>query len=1092
MEQSHFHLYTGNKLETLAAEFTRRIYLKTPPDPFRPETVVVQTLGIACWLKLFLAEHAPVAANLDTPFLNNFITRVLIRCTRGAMAEELEKFAPEVLPFRIHRALEGAPERYPELAGYLRGGKPEVRRWQLSERIAELFDQYQVYRPDMLIGWRNGERADPCDWQRRLYLEIFDRANGREQHFEHFFQLRELPPGTVPERVTIFGVGAMPPLFLRFFEKLAAFTEVHFFYLNPCRQYWADQYNRSERRRLLARDGGDESGFEDGNPLLASLGTQGREFFNAILELPGWESQEELFESFAETDPERPFRYSGADRLHTLQQDILDMVRRVPDPAPDSGFGPRLEFPEEDDSVRVHNCHSDRREVEVLHDRLLELLQDPSIQPRDIIVMAPDITRYEPVIDAVFGQGPLAGLYAISDRSLRSSSRIAAAFRELLEMAGGRFESRQVEALLEIPAIRRKFNIAEDDLGKLRSLLDAAAIRWGVDAEDHRARCGIPFPEYAWRQGLDRLLLGVALMPDSDNPAALSPPPLEAAEGNDALLLGHLAAFAGELFRLRELENAEHTPRRWSRLLLDLIDRFFAESREELPELAALRLAVQRPAELAERAGFDLPLPLEVVLELVDKGLELPDRNDRFLRGRITFSSLVPMRSIPMPVVAILGLSDGEFPRRDLKIGFNLISLKIRPCDRSRQLEDRYLFLEALLSARKRLLLFYQGQTAKSDDRFPPAVPLQELIDCLKETAPFEETVHKLQPFDFQYFTPEAGRDFRSYSHENFLAAQSLERALREGTLPEAPPDFSAAAETEPPAEIDLEEFEAFFLNPCQWFLRRRAGLFWPERNAGPDDTEPLKLDPLASYLLRRDLFDWERFDLPEEQEYRQFQERCRLPVGPSGELLFRKLRRQIRRIPERWKRMLAARREVPAEVTIEKLRITGTIPVTGEAETPAVLVDAFSRIKAKYRIRCYLRFLLGSLVLPEAPEGVLLCIDDGGASGCRFAPVGRERATEILEMLTGFFREGWRRPLPLFPCASTAAADAAGDDADRLRKARKAFHDNRETAFDDWADPAIRYCFPEFNDSDPAFGSEFLRLAELLYPPMEPEEPKS
>ena len=189
---------------------------------------------------------------------------------------------------------------------------------------------------------------------------------------------------------------------------------------------------------------------------------------------------------------------------------------------------------------------------------------------------------------------------------------------------------------------------------------------------------------------------------------------------------------------------------------------------------------------------------------------------------------------------------------------------------------------------------------------------------------------------------------------------------------------------------------------------------------------------------------------------------------------------------------MLAARREVPAEVTIGKLRITGTVSVTGEAETPAVLVDTFSKIKAKYRIRCYLRFLLGSLVLPKAPEGVLLCIDDGGASGRRFAPVGRERATEILEMLTGFFREGWRRPLPLFPCASTAAADAAGDDADRLRKARKAFHDNRGTAFDDWADPAIRYCFPEFNDSDPAFGSEFLRLAELLYPPMEPEEPES
>ncbi len=1092
MQQAHFHLYTGNKLETLAAEFARRVYLDAPPDPFRPETVVVQTQGISAWLKLFLAEHTPVAANLETPFLNNFITRILLRCTRGAMAEELERFSPEVLPFRIFHLLDAAPEKWPELAGYLRGGKPEVRRWQLAERIAGLFDQYQVYRPDMLLGWRSGQRADPCDWQRRLYLEIFDRANGREQHFEHFFRLRELPPGAAPERISVFGVGAMPPLFLRFFEKLASFTQVNFFYLNPCRLYWSDQYNRQEQRRLIARDGGDESEFSDGNPLLASLGTQGREFFNAMLELPGWESQEELFENFAEPDPEHPFRYRNADRLHTMQQDILDMVRRTPEPEPDSAAGPRLTFPEEDRSIRVHNCHSDRREVEVLHDQLLELLQDPRIQPRDIIVMAPDIDRYEPVIDAVFGRGPLAGYYAISDRTLRSSSRIAAAFRELLALADGRFETSRVAALLEIPSIRDKFGIAEDDLEKVHSFLETAAIRWGVDAEDRLERCGVAFPEYSWRQGLDRLLLGFAKMPDPDAPAGDDPPPLEAVDGTDAVLLGNLVAFAEALFRLRELGGAPHTPREWSVLLLGVVNRFFAESRDDLPELAALRRAVQQPADLAARAGFELPLPLEVIQELAEKGLDQPDRNDRFLRGRITFSSLVPMRSIPMPVVAILGLSDGEFPRRDLKLGFNLISLKVRPCDRSRQLEDRYLFLEALLSARKQLLLFYQGQTARGNDRFPPAVPLQELIDCLRETAPFEETEHKLQPFDFQYFTPDSPKAaLHSFSRENFLAARMLEQTLREGAAPLPVPDFSVAGTAEePPAEIALEELEAFFLNHSRWFLRRRAGLSWPEGREKSGDSEPLELDALSEYGLKRDLFEWERFKLSEEEEYRLLLRSCRLPVGAPGLVEFRRLRQQIRAVPAVWRRRLASRREFPADVTVGKLRIFGTLSGNPDPLPGEILVNAFSQYKAKYRIRCYLRFLIGNLALPAGAEGRLLTIDRDGPAGYRFAPVGRERAGEILGQLAEWFREGWRRPLPLFPCASSMAADTAGDDNTRLKKAEGKFRSAyREGPVDDWSDPAVRYCHPEFCGENPAFRSEFLRLAELLYPPMETEE---
>ena len=1076
-----FYLYTGNKLERLAEKFGELIFSAPPADVFAPETVVVQTQGMAAWLKQRIGGEGRIAANFDTPFPVNFIDRTL-EAFFPAFRADGERFAAELLPWRICRILGESPERYPELAAYLAPPQRELKRWQLACRIAELVDQYRIYRPEMLENWRRGGGAEwaDADWQKRLYLELCGggRTRTRESCFSEFFRLEARPAGTeLPERVTVFGVGAMPPLFFRFFTKLAEFTRIYFFYLNPSREYWGEQYSDAEAARLIARDGGSLDEFHDGNPLLASFGGQGREFFRLMADTPEVVRPEdgELFEPFVATRGDGPDDYGNPTRLAALQQDIFAMFRRGPD-ADGEVTGHPFSFPPEDRTVRVHDCHSARREVEVLHDQLLELLEDPAVQPRDVIVMAPDVNSYVPYIHAVFGQGPLRNAYAVSDRSIRRASRLADAFFGLLQLRNSRFEASKVLELLHVPAVRQRFGIAA---GELETVIDWAAragIRWGLDRADRRENCEVEFDEYSWRQGLDRLLLGFAREAAPEDLHSDGLLPLEAVEGSDAVLLGRFIAAVERMAALRRDCAALRTPGEWSELLLKAADDLFLASEEEFDEFAALRRAIQLAGRQAAAAGFDGEVPADVIEEVIAAALTASGRNDPFLRGKITFCSLVPMRSIPMPVVAILGLNDGEFPRRDRKLGFNLISRRIAPCDRSRQAEDRYLFLEAIQSARRNLLLFYQGQTARGSEEFPPAVPLGELIDYLKKSAPFEVTRHRLQPFEFSYFDrSNPNPDRRSRSRENFEAARTLLDTMKHAEADGREP-FLHDSVAAPPV-LSTAELERFFVHPCRWFLNNRANIFFRDEEGpeGDDEPTPESIDGLASYWLKADIGAYTLDGLDRDTQCRLLQRSCRLPVGRGGRRVFDGLYNQVGRIPESWREAFRSRVKFAIDLDVNQLHIAGTLDAAPDGCTRHLLV--YSKFKLKYAVRANLQHLLLSLAQRNPVTTRMLNFEKDGLVERILEPIAFEEAQVILDQWVELFREGLTTPLPFFENASWAWRNG-GIDA-----ARRAFAlDYKQNGMrDDRDDVAIRRCFGVEAFDDPGFVALFERCAGLL-----------
>ncbi len=1057
-----FELYTGNRLEVLAEKFVSGIYL-SGGDPMRPETVIVQTQGMATWLKLFTGRAGAIAANLNMPFLNSFINGVLSRIFGRDFTADSEDFSHGAMVWHVFRILEDGREDYPELAAYISGGDDELKRWQLASRLAGLFDQYQIYRAGELSRWNDGERLPRFDWQRRIYNELLGRRHGRDWYLRRFLSLDSVADGILPHRITVFAAGAMPPLYVNFFFKLSEFIQVNFFYLSPCCEYWEHLYGAREAKYRL-EDG--EIPME-GNQLLASFGGEGREFLACISDPPSRTemNEHELWSDFA---PD-----GKGSMLQLIQQDILKMHDR-----PASGIRQ-----EADDSVTVHNCHSRRREVEILHDRILHLLkEDSALAPRDIIVMAPDINDYAPYIEAVFSQGELGGAFSIADRGLKEASRTVDAFRKLMRLGGSRFGASEIMELLEVPAIRLKAGIGGDDIPVLRRYLKESGVCWGYDSDDRREICGIAFDDFSWQQGFDRLLMGFARVEPEEGIAGDGISGIGSIEGGDVVLLGNFIALIQRMRELKRILHGRYDAARWAELCRRIADDFFMADDDSCDDIALIRSAVSSMWSHARHGRCRSEISVRTVCECLDSELSsVSGRFTPFLRGKITFCSLVPMRSIPMQAVAVLGLNDGEFPRRDLKLGFNLMSISRKAGDKSHQSEDRYLFMEAILSARKYLMLFYQGQ--EKDDMKPPALPLAEFTYYLERCFGFREIRHKLQPFDFDYFSA-AGRErgLISYSQENFAAGKSLLAGLQgTGRVPvrDAPvlnPDIPL------PERLEISGLVSFWRNPCRYYLCNMLGMsFYDNTPVLLDENEPVTLDHLSEFLLKEKVLDWTLDELPENIQLAMLRGRGLLPVGRAGDKVFADIRRIAGNMPQEWRRKIRSSRKYAAEVCCSGCLLTGCVADCTDGGREHIFRRA-GALNSAAASEALIRHLVLNMRYGMVTTSVLT-MDKEHFVQYGIEPMTPDAAEEYMERILEVFRQGQGVPQPFFK-ASRDYAFKSGEQAAKLKAARSAFCKDRFGNAES-GDPAIKRCFSPDDFDREDFIRRFDECAGLIFAPL-------
>lgn len=1079
-------VHRSNRLEELVGVLAE-VVGRPVRGALEPEVVVVQSKGMERWLGLELSRRLGIWSNSLFPF-----PRALVEQLFEAVLEDegVQRFSRKRLAWAISALLPRmAPQpAFAPVARYLDEDPHGLKRLQLSGRIADLFDQYAVFRPETVRDW---ERGEGDGWQPPLWRALVERlgsghvAARAERFLAAWDALDELPAG-VPRRISVFGISSLPPIYLRLLAAVATRVELHLFLLSPSREYWAEI--RSEREELSALRTGagldrDELHLEQGNPLLASLGHAGRDFQRVL----------EALDDYRETDRDL-YRDPGCgSMLATLQSDIVALRRRGPGRA-------EQPLPLDDGTIAVHACHSPMREVQVLRDQLLELFEsDPSLEPRDVVVMLSDVDAYAPLVDAVFGgtgSGPGRIPYRIADRTRRSGSAVTEAFLSLLAFAGGRARASEVLDLLQLEPIRARFGIAAGELAQLSHWIHDAGIRWGVDAGD-RERAGQPgYDENTWRFGLRRLLLGYA-MPGSGLFSGVLP--FDDMEGADAELVGALAELSERLFSWRERLAAPRTPERWRDALGHLLDALVAAPDHEAWQLSLVRDVLAELAGAAADAGFEEPVTLEVMRALLEQAFEQDRTTHDFLAGGVTFCAMLPMRSIPFRVVCLVGMNDGDFPRSDRQRSFDLMGESPLPGDRNPRQEDRYLFLEALLSARERLVVSYVGRGIQDNGVRPPSVVVGELLDAIEESFSIdrEELVlhHPLQPFSPRYFQAVGDPRLFSYGADESAGARALVRDRQE-----APP-FQGAPLPAVDREqvVDIGELARFFENPARGLLRERLGLVLEREALLVEDREPIELDHLERFHIGAALLEHALGggSLADGLELARAQ--GALPLGTPGRLDYAGIEEHVRGIALAVRRFREGGSVPPLEVDVELggTRIGGALD---ELWTPAQLRVQYSRLKSRQRLSMWIRHLALSLVAPRGYPRQSVAVaraEDGSPHVFRLAPVEVERARALLTDLVELYWLGQRAALRLFPEASEAyvaeLAEHAGepDAVERARlKARVAFNPGNDGA--EALDPYIGRAFEGYEPLDDAspFGGGlvlpgFSELAERVFAPM-------
>lgn len=1000
-----FHLFMSNSLERLAELFRENL---PPPenDVFTPVYAVVPNSGMAFFLERTLArkDHLGIAANIECAFLQKFISEQIGNSLppekAKAYADSSVAWSPAVLSWRLDALFAREPEKFPFWRDYWqRKGKDDAElRHLLSCELAGIFDRYHTHRLEELAKWRKGQKPPFPEQaaQAELFRALCEEVPAPEKFYDEFLNSKCAHPEKLPKKIGVFGIGAMQEFYLQCLKKLSEVSEVFLFCPSPCRIYWGDF--KSRREMAKAPDALEK--FEDlalNNIVLSDLGSSGRKFLNRLL-------QNDLFSG----DPDEYVEPGNDTVLHLFQTDILDGAAR--------GEDDRVPVAENDRSILVNNAPSARRELETLHDQLAELFYssqdtEKALRPEDVIVMFPDINKAAPLIESVFSNGPFDGKFAICDRSTVGQSPLIECFGKLLALPRSRCTSQEVLAFLDFPCIHRKLGLDSETLPALSRLAVRARICWGLSGAERMKFRENDYEEFSWQDGIDRVLTEFARGETMDD--LFSGQETEGVDSDCAEDFGKLAEFVQNLREWKQELIKPRTAEKWREFLCAWADIFFdASDPEVLPELGALRKAVDAVADSAKKAGFEEGIAPAVFLSRFNAEVSAPGGRQYFLRDKITFCSLVPLRAIPARVVAVLSLNEQDFPPSDRHQNFDLLSTPL-PGESSRAEEGKYLLLEALMAAKEHLILSYVGKDDSRDTE--PSVPLAVCIKALNE--------------GFGFAPDKMPEKIRLPS----LESAALLKFRKKEKKSSKPAEESSGEPKELPPSMDLAEFCSHLADSCGAFFEFHRGFpFSPWEDQTPKVDDPPAPDALARSTIGKDL--WKMYlegGLPEDWRERFGNTRL-LPVCRGGEALD-ELKRKVDKIGEGELDDARESEVKPFSYELaEGFDLCGRISVCEKDDKICHQEFLFSGASDEKKLRFYVERLLIAAARPEkAVSGKQHFVFDERHpffDPVTPAPADAGAALKALGEIVIANCKSTTRPVPLFFNASRAAAEGKSD----------------------------------------------------------------
>lgn len=935
-------IYHSNKLDVLKSLMAHIMQMQKLTSPMQKEVIVVQSTGMAKWLQIELGQEMGILANVDFVLPSGYLWQLFSMFKSADNSNDDIKFDKLTITWLLMKTIPHLLNNpaFETIKAYLNEDDAyDEKLNQLSSRCADVFDHYLVYRPEWTLLWENDERVAGLDsdqeWQAILWKAVSTELNQKaleneltlthraSMYGELIKFLKAAPKGSLnlPERIFICGISALPPLSVQVLEVLGDHCDVHLMYTNPCRYYWADIKTVSttikQRLRMplannfqikpLRKSDGEKifkathteplkSQLEHSHPLLAKWGKLAKEQLQQFAEL---QNVQEI-EAFVEEEATCLLSSIKTDILNLKNRQILGLTHEE---LLNSTSKQLIET--DDGSVQFNVCHSMAREVEVLHDYLLKQFQENhDILPKDVVVMVSDIAAYSPYIHAIFGNASRDNYipFSIADRGIKSTHPIVTLVSLLLELPKKRFEVEEIFSLFASPVLLNRFKIKVSDLDQIRVWIDKINIYWGRDDEWLIANEMPATGKYTWRFGLDRLLLGLTKLEESgiwqDTLA------YDGGQANSELV-GQFSELITQLMVWQDKLSQPKTLSEWRPILTMLFDDLLSFEAEDV----SVSLFLLEVWDQVVRTGLAIEYDQKVDVDLLHQAWLMKADNDKssqkFLAGKVNFCTLMPMRSIPFKQVCLLGMSENHYPRNVNMVSFDLMRNHTQLGDRSRRDDDRYLFLEAVISAEKFLYISYVGLSIQNNQPQNASIVVNELLDYLTQSYVIadyqglscDESAAKMRAhfLRMQQRVP--------YAPDNYV--QDGELAIENGTIQNEgqvqksyakawlailnqdirPATFNQMIEPELSGTVDLSTLLSFYRNPIEYFFKNVLSIYFNDHSSSFSNDEPFDLqNKLEQYILKQNIYGLTQNGLDKEGIKRIIIAKGRMPANAAAD----------------------------------------------------------------------------------------------------------------------------------------------------------------------------------------------------------------
>lgn len=966
-------------MNTLSGALAEKLAETAPNDPFASQQIIVPNLDTARWFKLFAAEKNEIAANLECLLPAEWLWRQI---------RKIYPDLPEILPSDLQPMkwtlfeLLSEPEqrkKFEQLDRYVMN-QPEERRvqalYQMAGQIASVFDEYLVYRPDMIIQWQQGQSGKEDEkWQAELWRLLNTRwknfGNKKRKNRAELYQevMTKLSDQSLEtdDSIYLLNPGLMPLPIIKMLKKIGEISDLYLYQIK--------------------------------------VSMQSKENLNELIQTTGRE-QERVDEviSYLETNEvvDLQFEISNGSPLQSIQCSILegDPVHEI---SPENG---------KIDGIEIKSCHSQLREIEVLHRFLLEKFEeDDSLRPDDILVATPDLDSYRPYIKAVFDQSDddLPNIPYHAGYSHRNTETgIERTLIRLLNVVDSRFEFSDVMDLLMMKPVYQSYGISESDCHKLKGWIEENHVVWGMDA-NHRKEFDQPEAELqtwssAVRRGWFGNLLGGQAGEFHQNTLLF----LSIRTTNDQEIWAAFSGYLNTLNEMRKELKRKRTCREWCSWLMSKMELLFdVHSLQSIEWQRVIRL-IDQIHEQVSVAECKEHVPYAIFRSELNAMIDRQKASGALFSRGVTFSSMVPVRSIPFKVIALIGLNESTFPRKQTTPDFDLMAQNPLPGERNRKNEDRNLFLESIMAAGEIHYCSYIGQSPVDNEKIPPSTIVSEWVGILSGASGVEsESI--IERESLSGFSRSNFKSKKNYSEVYLQTAKNIQ--ADNNAIPGLKLDQPIPLE-ESDEPIILDDLVRFYNNPIQWFLQKRFEVSLREPDREKDE---FNLDNLEYHLHFQRIFGWVLNGMSDQQIHEYLVDSGSVPIGWGGQREVLDLRK---------KAQIAISEMKAGDLNPEEVSINISLGVGDEEIEGGIISYSKNRfvdvnpsgLSGKTAIRSWIPHLCVQLSSEFKEKSSMLFCDlkKGEPKLLFFKPV--DDPERMLNDLIDLYRKGLAKPQPFFP----------------------------------------------------------------------------